>query len=220
MNDDINKQHKSTKNLSYIQSHGIDFVQHYNDRYIDLPPVSKCNRPHDVSNELKENSLTPGHYGCYESFKNVVLSEFDNNLDALIVFEGDAKISNMNLFVEKLEETLKLFEKKSADIVSFGGIYDLESGYLQSHNKETLSDDFFICDKIIGCQCVIIPKHFRKTIQTTLLKEKWDALDCYLSNISQKNNFRLCVSNKTIVTQFEGKSDIDGYDKKFKEFEV
>lgn len=57
-------------------------------------------------------------------------------------------------------------------------------------------------------------------MKTALLKEKWDALDCYLSNISQKNNFNLCVSNKTIVTQFEGKSDIDGYDKKFKEFEI
>ena len=79
---------------------------------------------------------------------------------------------------------------------------------------------YFVCDKIIGCQCVIIPKHFCKEIKELLLKEKWDALDCYLSNISQKNNFKLGVSTKTIVTQYEGKSDIDGYDKKFKEFEI
>lgn len=220
LNDNIDKQNKSINNISPIQSYGIEYVQHYNDRYIDLPPVSKCNRPHDVSKELKQNSLTPGHYGCYESFKNVVLSEFDSNLDALIIFEGDAKISNMDLFIKKLEEVLELCNDELVDLISFGGIYDLESGYLQSNHIKKLSDDFFICDKIIGCQCIIIPKHFRKRIKNALLKEKWDALDCYLSNISQSNNFNLCVSNKTIVTQFEGKSDIDGYDKKFKEFEI
>lgn len=220
LNESIDKQNKSIRNISQIQSYGIEYVQHYNDRYIDLPPVSKCNRPHDVSVELKENALTPGHYGCYDSFKNVVLSEFDTNLDALIVFEGDAKISNIDVFIEKLEEVLSLFEKKSVDVVSFGGIYDIEYGYLQSNSKKNISDDFFVCDKIIGCQCVIIPKHFCKEIKELLLKEKWDALDCYLSNISQKNNFKLGVSTKTIVTQYEGKSDIDGYDKKFKEFEI
>jgi hypothetical protein len=50
------------------------------------------------------------------------------------------------------------------------------------------------------------------------LNEKWDALDLYLTNISNKNDVNVGITHKTIVTQFDGKSDIDGYDKKFKVF--
>lgn len=218
LNNESEKQNKSIENISELKSFGIDYVKHFNDVYVDMPPISKCNRPKDVSMELKPNSLTPRHYGCYDSFKNIVLSEFDNDLDALVVFEGDSKIVNHNLFNELLEESIELFESNLVDFISFGGPYDLENAVLQSNMTQKLSDEFYLCDKIIGCQCVVIGKHFRKRIKELLLTEKWDALDCYLSNISQKNKLKLGVSNKTVVTQFDGKSDIDGYDKKFKEF--
>jgi hypothetical protein len=168
--------------------------------------------------ELKPNSLTPAHYGCYESFKNAVLSEFDNDLDALIVFEGDAKITDINLFHEVLKQSINLFERKIVDFVSLGGPYDLENGVLQSISKKQVSNDIFISEKVIGCQCIVFGKHFRDKIKKLLLSEKWDALDLYLTNISNKNNINFGITNKTIVTQFDGKSDIDGYEKQFKVF--
>ncbi len=220
LNDNSEKQKKSIENVSKIESFGIEYVKHFNERYIDTPPINTCNRPHDVSLELKENSLTPAHYGCYESFKNAVLSEFDNDLDALIIFEGDAKIVDIDIFNTLLNESIHLFENGLVDVISFGGPYDLEHGVLQSKNIENISENFYICDKVIGCQCVVIGKHFCSKIKKYLLSEKWDALDSYLTNISKKNNFKLGVSQKTIVSQFNGKSDIDGYEKQFKEFEL
>jgi FkbM family methyltransferase len=220
LNTSSEKQEKSIKNISEIQTIGIKYEGHFNDLYVDMPPVSRSNRPDDVSMELKENSLTPAHYGCYESFKNAVISEFDNDLDALIVFEGDAKIIDLNKFNELINESIKLFENQSVDLISFGGPYDLENGVLQSKVHKKLSDNFFISDRVIGCQCIVIGKHFRKKIIKLLLNEKWDALDLYLTNITNSNDIKLGISNKTIVSQFDGKSDIDGYDKKFKEFVV
>jgi FkbM family methyltransferase len=211
------KQNNSIENISQIERFNIEYVKHFNDKFIDLPPVQKSNRPEDVSMELKPNSLTPAHYGCYESFKNSVLSEFDKDLDALIVFEGDAKIVDVDKFNELVNESVKLFEKGFVDYVSLGGPYDLENRVLQSPNIKTLSDNFYMCNKIIGCQCVILGKHFRNRIKNILLNEKWDALDLYLSKISNLDGVKLAVSTDTIVSQFDGKSDIDGYEKQFKE---
>jgi FkbM family methyltransferase len=149
LNIESEKQSKSVENISQIESIGINYVKHFNDLYTDLPPVSKCNRPNDVSLELKPNSLTPSHYGCYESFKNVILSEFDSDLDALIVFEGDAKINDIVSFNETLNHAINLFERNIIDFVSFGGPYDLENGIVQSVTRKEVSKHIFISDKVI-----------------------------------------------------------------------
>ena len=216
----MEKQDKSIENISDLKRYGIDYVQHHNDVYVDLPPASKSNRPHDVSMELKPNSLTPAHYGCYDSFRTAILSEFDSNLDYLLVFEGDAKIQNHAVFINKLNEVFQLMETHNLDYVSFGGIYDLEFGVLQSNVVEEINDDFFVCDKIIGCQCLIFSGKSRDKIKNILRTEKWDALDIYLNIVSPKHGLRVGVSRKTLVTQYDGISTIDNTDKHFKEFEL
>jgi FkbM family methyltransferase len=220
LNDGMEKQDKSIENISDLKRYGIDYVQHYNDVYVDLPPASKSNRPHDVSMELKPNSLTPAHYGCYDSFRTAVLSEFDSNLDYLLVFEGDAKIQNHEVFINKLNEVFQLMETHNLDYVSFGGIYDLAFGVLQSNVVEEINDDFFVCDKIIGCQCLIFSGKSRDKIKNILRTEKWDALDIYLNIVSPKHGLRVGVSRKTLVTQYDGISTIDNTDKHFKEFDL
>jgi len=220
LTDEIEKQNKSIENVSYLKRYGIDYVQHYNDVYVDLPPISKSNRPHDVSMELKPNALTPAHYGCYDSFRTAVLSEFDSNVDYLLVFEGDAKIQNHQIFMDKLNSVFEVMEKHNLDYVSFGGIYDLAFGVLQSNIVEEINDDFFVCDKIIGCQCLIFSGKSKEKIKNILRTEKWDALDIYLNNVSPKHGLRVGVSRKTLVTQYDGISTIDNTDKHFKEFEL
>lgn len=220
LNGDYDKQNQSIKNLSKLEDFGIHYVKHFNDKYTDLPPIETCNRPHDVGIDLKPNALTPAHYGCYNSFKKAFLSEFDDDLDFLIIMEGDAKIQNHQLFVDKLNESIELIEKNNIGFLSFGGIFDLEFGVLQSNLVENLSDDFFVCDKIIGCQCIIFPSSSRESMRNILENEKWDALDIYLNQISHNNNIRIGVSRKTLVTQFDGISSIDNVVKQFKEFSL
>lgn len=220
LNQNIEKQDKSIENISVLKKYGIDYIQHYNDIYVDLPPISKSNRPHDVSMELKPNALTPKHYGCYDSFRTAVLSEFDSTLDYFIVFEGDAKIQNHEMFINKLNEAFDLIKTHNLDYISFGGIYDLEHGVLQSNLVEEINDDFFVCDKIIGCQCLIFSGNSREKIKKILRNEKWDALDIYLNVVSSKNGLRVGVSKKTLVTQYDGISTIDNTEKYFKEFEL
>lgn len=218
---DYPKQIQSVENLSALESHGISHVKHYNDIYLDLPPVSRSLRPSAVSrglDRLKPDSLTPAHYGCYDSFKTIVLSEFDSDTDYLLVFEGDAKIRDMDEFMIKLNDAIGLIDAHQLDYISFGGIHDLEHGVLQSNVIEGMTEDFFVCDKIIGCQCLLFPQKFRKKFKELLRTEPWDALDIYLNNISVKHGLRVGVSRKTLVTQYDGVSAIDKVVKQFKEF--
>ena len=220
LNGDYPKQEKSVQNLSVLQHYGIEYERHYNNVYTDMPPVSKSARPHDVSIELKQNALTPAHYGCYDSFRTAVLSEFDSDLDYFLVFEGDANIQDHEVFMSKLHEAIGLIDKHNLDYVSFGGIYDLEFGVLQSRVVEEMTEDFFVCDKIIGCQCLLFPQKSRKKIKEILRTEPWDALDIYLNNVSSKHKLRVGVSRKTLVTQYDGISTIDNVVKQFKDFSV
>jgi glycosyltransferase involved in cell wall biosynthesis len=220
LNGNYPKQEQSVQNLFTLERYGIGYERHYNDVYKDLPPASKSSRPHDVSMELKPNSLTPAHYGCYDSFRTAVLSEFDSDLDYFLVFEGDAKIQNNEVFMSKLNEAIRLIDKHNLDYVSFGGIYDLEFGVLQSRMVEEMTEDFFVCDKIIGCQCLLFPQKSRKKIKEILRTEPWDALDIYLNNVSAKHRLRVGVSQKTLVTQYDGISTIDSVVKQFKEFSI
>jgi len=220
LNGDYPKQEQSVQNLSVLEKYGIGYERHYNNVYTDLPPISKSSRPYDVSMELKPNALTPAHYGCYDSFRTAVLSEFDSDLDYFLVFEGDAKIQDHEVFMSKLHEAIGLIDKHNLDYVSFGGIYDLEFGVLQSRVVEEMTEDFFVCDKIIGCQCLLFPQKSRKKIKEILRTEPWDALDIYLNNVSAKYGLRVGVSRKTFVTQYDGISTIDSVVKQFKEFSI
>jgi FkbM family methyltransferase len=220
LNGDYPKQEQSVQNLSALEKYGIGYERHYNNVYTDLPPASKSSRPYDVSMELKPNSLTPAHYGCYDSFRTAVLSEFDSDLDYFLVFEGDAKIQDHEVFMSKLHEAIGLIDKHNLDYVSFGGIYDLEFGVLQSRVVEEMTEDFFVCDKIIGCQCLLFPQKSRKKIKEILRTEPWDALDIYLNNVSAKYGLHVGVSRKTFVTQYDGISTIDSVVKQFKEFSI
>jgi FkbM family methyltransferase len=220
LNGDYPKQEQSVQNLLILEKYGIGYERHYNNVYTDLPPSSKSSRPHDVGMELKPNSLTPTHYGCYDSFRTAVLSEFDSDLDYFLVFEGDAKIQDHEVFMSKLHEAIGLIDKHNLDYVSFGGIYDLEFGVLQSRVVEEMTEDFFVCDKIIGCQCILFPQKSRKKLKEILRTEPWDALDIYLNNVSAKYGLRVGVSRKTFVTQYDGISTIDSVVKQFKEFSI
>lgn len=218
LNGSFEKQDQSIDNLSQIIKYGIPYIQHFNDVYTDLPPVSKSNRPHDVSMELKSGALTPAHYGCYDSFRTALLSEFDSELDYFLIFEGDAKIQNHELFIDKLNQAFQIIEDHNLDYISFGGIFDLAHGVLQSNIVEDINEDFFVCDKIIGCQCLLFSGKSRNKIKEILRTEKWDALDIYLNIISSKHGLRVGVSRKTLVTQYDGISTIDNTNKYFKEF--
>lgn len=221
------QQSASITNISEITRQlDIDYVQHWNLLYHDRPPVLRSRRPGDVVSHnntdnvrAKDGALTPAHYGCYDSFRSAVLSEFDSDVDYLMIFEGDAYIQNTSEFYNALESMIKdLDESQNIGYISLGGRYDLDAGYLQSNELSEFNSNFIVTDKIIGCQCIIFPRRIRDELKLNLRTLPWDALDIYLNNMCDTKKIGMLVSKKTVVSQYNGRSVIDGKYKTFKEF--
>lgn len=209
----------SRKSLTPLKDFGIDYVLHTNELYTSLPPIHTSKRPNDVSIEKKNNdSLTSAHYGCYESFKLGILSEFDTDLDYLIVCEGDCLLEvNPAKFTNILKQAAEIMERENIDYFSFGDTKTLEFGILQSNMiyKPENQDLCYVTDRIIGLQCIMFSKRVRKTLFEYLRNAKWDAADIYFNNFSWDKNIKRGILCNRITTQCDGYSILDKTYKKF-----
>lgn len=220
------REQKSRASLSRVAEHGIEYVLHQNELYKSLPPSHNCLRPQCVSMELFDEettnrlgtALTPSHYGCYDSFKNGILSEFDNDLDFLIVCEGDCIIEvPMNEFIDKVNQACEIVNRAKINYFSFGDTKTLDYGWVQSNIvREVPNQDLlFITNKIIGLQCIMFPNNTRDFLFEKLRTHKWDAADMYFNTIFVDFHKTMGILKERITTQADGPSLID---KQFKEF--
>jgi hypothetical protein len=220
------REQKSFESVSRVADYGIEYVLHRNDPYQSLPPSHNCLRPDCVSMTLFDEettnrlgtALTPAHYGCYESFRTGILSEFDNDLDFLIVCEGDCIIEvPIEEFVNKVQESAKLIKKHNIGYFSFGDVDTLDFGWKQSNVVEEIpnQDLIFITNKIIGLQCIMFPKSHRSFLLNNLRYHPWDAADMYFNTIFFNGNQKMGILKERITTQADGYSLIDN---QFKEF--
>ena len=221
------REQKSRESLKHVVDYGWEYIIHTNEPYADLPPKHNCQRPQCVSMELFNEqqvselgtALTPSHYGCFESFKNGIMSEFDDSIDFLVVCEGDCIIEvPIEEFVNKVESSYQIIEDNKIGYMSFGDVKTLEHGWLQSPVREVVPDQdlLFITDHIIGLQCIAFPRSVKKWLLERLRTEKWDASDILFNHIFKNSPFKMGILHNRITTQIEGYSLIDKQEKKFK----
>jgi glycosyltransferase involved in cell wall biosynthesis len=220
------REQKSRESLKEVSNYGWEYIIHTNEPYADLPPKYNCQRPQCVSMDLFDEqqvrelgtALTPSHYGCFESFKNGILSEFDSDVDYLIVCEGDCIIEvPIEEFIQKVEKSYQLLVDNNIGYMSFGDVKTLEHGWLQSPVREVVPDQdlLFITDHIIGLQCIGFPKFVKKWLFDKLRNQKWDAADMYFNHIFYGSPYKFGIVHNRITTQAEGFSLIDKQEKKF-----
>jgi len=220
------REQKSRESLKHVANYGWEYIIHTNTPYADLPPKYNCQRPNCVSMELFNEqqvqelgtALTPSHFGCFESFKNGIMSEFDDSIDFLVVCEGDCIIEvPMQEFVNKVESSYQIIEDNKIGYMSFGDVKTLEHGWLQSTVKEAIpnQDLLFVTDHIIGLQCIAFPKSVKKWLIEKLRIEKWDASDIFFNRIFYGSPYKFGIVHNRLTTQAEGFSLIDKQEKKF-----
>jgi hypothetical protein len=220
------REQKSRESLKHVVDYGWEYIIHTNEPYADLPPKHNCQRPQCVSMELFNEqqvselgtALTPSHYGCFESFKNGIMSEFDDSIDFLVVCEGDCIIEvPIEEFVNKVESSYQIIEDNKIGYMSFGDVKTLEHGWLQSPVREVVPDQdlLFITDHIIGLQCIAFPRSVKKWLLEKLRTEKWDASDMYFNHIFYGSPYKFGIVHNRLTTQAEGFSLIDKQEKKF-----
>jgi len=221
------REQQSRDSLQKVKDFGWEYILHINTPYADTPPKYNCNRPDCVSNQLFNDedvakygtALTPAHYGCYESFKNAILSEFTNEIDFLIVCEGDCLIEvPINEFVRKVEASCPVLNKRNIGFMSFGDKETLEHGWMQSPViEETPEADFmYVTNHIIGLQCIMFPKFTKDYLKTQLRTHRWDAADMYFNIIMGASGYRMGIVKDRLTTQADGFSLIDKTVKTFR----
>lgn len=220
------REQQSRESLARVQDFGIEYILHTNEPYKDLPPKYNCQRPQCVSMDLFDEdtvhklgtALTPPHYGCYEAFKNAVLSEFDE-CDFLIVCEGDCLIeTSIEDFCNKVQQAARICEENNIGYMSFGDTRTLEQGWLQSPKIQDVpnQDLLFITNHIIGLQCIMFPNFTKKWLKEKFRTEKWDASDMFFNLIFKHSPYKMGIVNNRITTQVNGFSLIDRQNKSFR----
>lgn len=222
---ELDKEIQSREQLQKVADHGWHYVLHQNTPYEPLPPKYNCMRPECVSLELFDEekvhevgtALTPAHYGCYESFKTGILSEFDEDYDFLMVCEGDCKIEmDVADFVNKVEATCEKINEHKIGIMSYGDKSTLEHGWFQSPvTMDIQSDVMYVTNHIIGLQSIMFPKAARRWLFDKLRTAKWDGADMYFNSIFRDSEWRMGIVKSRYTSQFDGYSLIDKQDKKF-----
>ena len=216
------REQASRASLEQVAAHGWEYILHTNEPYKSLPPSYNCLRPSCVSMELFDEqqvqqhgtALTPAHYGCYEAFKNAILTEF-HDCDFLMVCEGDCIIeTDIHFFIRKVEECTHLMGPNGINYMSFGDKDTLEYGWPQSPVIKDINDDMYLTDHIIGLQSIMFPISVADYLKNTLRKHKWDASDMYFNNIFAGP--QMGIVKERLTTQADGFSLIDNMQKTFR----
>lgn len=224
---DDERQKKSRESLEKVKEYGWEYILHTNEPYTDLPPKYNCIRPLCVSHELFDDAkvreigtaLTPPHYGCYEAFKNAIISEFSDDIDFLMVCEGDCIIEvPISEFIQKVEKSCEYINNNNIGYMSFGDKDTLEHGWRQSNIVEEIpnQDLMYITNHIIGLQSIMFPKFVKNYLKKTLLTHKWDAADLYFNIIFANSGYKMGIVHNRLTTQADGLSTIDNTYKTFR----
>lgn len=218
------REQSSRRSLERVRDYGWNYILHTNHPYKDMPPRHNCIRPDCVSMELFDaetaarlgTALTPAHYGCYEAFKNAILSEFDE-CDYLIVCEGDCLIEgDVASFIHKVEKCALMTDKHRIGFMSFGDKDTLEFGWPQSPVVEEVDELMYVTDHIIGLQCIMFPKFVKSYLKDKLRTSEWDASDMYFNNIFYNSGYKMGIVHDRLTTQADGYSLIDQQFKTFR----
>jgi len=218
---------QSRESLEPLKKLGIDYVLYQNNLYKELPPINNCLRPQCVNITLFDEekrkqfgtALTPAHYGCYDSFKKGILNEFTDDIDFLIVCEGDCILEvTPEKFVQVMNQVCDIVNQEKIEYFSFGDTSTLDFGWKQSNRVSEIpnQDLLFITDKIIGLQCIMFPRFVKDFLTYQLNNHKWDAADIYFNTIFVDNHKKMGILNERITSQADGLSFLDQENKIFR----
>lgn len=204
---ETNREKNSILSLSPLSKLGIEYIQQINQRY-----VGEDWKVTPAITQSENTNHGPGHYGAFQSFKQAILENFSDDLDALILCECDCILTcSSEEFIEKINEGLIISDIKNLSHFSLGSNY--VNGFLQSPFIETFEDsNFYVTNKIILTHCMVFPQKTKKVLFDSFEKFSWDTPDIWFNEIFWKNGLKkFGILKERIAIQHEGFSLIDNH---------
>jgi autotransporter strand-loop-strand O-heptosyltransferase len=170
----------------------------------------------EVPKVMFNYELSEAHYGCFLSFKEAILNEFDEDIDLFVILEGDCILEKNYLeFYNKIKNVYTYLINSNIGYFSFGDKYSLDTRVKQS-NEKLVINDISIVDKIIGIQSIVFPNFSRNYLIEKLNEGDWCETDIYFNVIFNDSEYNLGIVNERYTTQADGWSFLDKSNKEFK----
>lgn len=178
-------------------------------------PVENCKDPSIInpSKEFKNEPpvLTYGHYGAYRAHTQGIKENFDEDIDVLIVAEGDSYTDlSPDEFYNKVIEAYNLSKKLNAKLISFAGPCYMTGDEWWNMTKD--HGDWLEVPHFLMGTTYLIMKSERQNMLYNIDNTGWHSPDFWLAwNYNLKS--KILVSKEKLVYQKEGYSVLDYLEK-------
>ena len=211
----IKKQNESIECWEGMKHKFDSYVQRYSVVNRTELPVDNCMCP-DIINTSKDFKneppvLTYGHYGAYRAHTQGIYENFDEDVDILIVAEGDSYTNlSPDEFYDKVLESYNLCKKINGKLVSFAGPCYMTGGEWWNMTKE--HGDWLEVPHFLMGTTYLVMKSERESILKKIETTGWHSPDFWLAwNYNMKS--KILVSKEPICFQKEGYSALDYLEK-------
>lgn len=181
----MDKQEKSIRCWNNIAHRFSHYVQSYSLVNRTVLPVEGCAEPDLVEyryvHDRQPPMLTYGHYGAYVSHRRALLDEFSEDVDALLIIEGDVVFDvDSEKMVRRIFEGVKFAKSNSGAMVTFGEVKYGISSPASVENTEVLMGDWKKIDHFLCAHCYLVMASERLSIQEKLRSTGWHAWDIWM----------------------------------------
>jgi len=201
-------ERRSINSLSQLKQFGIEYVQQVNGYETKLPAIEP-KHPTGVWGQ----PLKPGYYGVWKANRRSIEEEFHDDVDFLVTCERDVTLAiPPEECYQKMLRCMYAALDAGVDYLSFGYKNSFMHAYQVVHSKEleSINDEMFITDQIIGLQCIAFPRSTRDFLFHVFKTEKWYASDIWFNEVFRAANKKLAIVREAcVIHDDEGDSVID-----------
>lgn len=205
------KQNKSIECFTSISKYFYKYTQQYSKiNRVELNE-DNCADPTILTNSKNPTHspyISYGHYGAYMSHKNAIINEFSDDIDALIIVEGDVIITTtIEEFVNKIIKGVEYCIENDGSFITFGEVkYGIRNP--NPKNEEIILGDYKKIPHFLCCHTYAIMKKEKTNIQNKLNTTKWHAFDIWLF-WNYDNKVNIFSLKEPIVGEPQGFSSIE-----------
>lgn len=211
----IEKQNFSIQCWEGMKHKFFDYVPRYTKVNRTELPRENCKDP-DIINDSKELINKPpilsyGHYGAYKAHTQGILENFSEDIDALIIVEGDAYTNlSPDEFYDKVVESYYLSMNNDCRFVTYAGVSYMSGGEWWKLSKD-LGNWIQVPHFLLGTTYMIM-KSEREGIIDKIHNTGWHSPDFWLA-WNYHNRVKMLATKTPIAYQKEGYSVLDYLEK-------
>jgi hypothetical protein len=212
----MKKQNDSIESIGKIKSYFKSYTQQFSRINRTELPKETCAVPEMVQEKLNDNindvAISYGHYGAFKAHERAVKNEFSDDVDGIIIFEGDVILDvEPDEFINSIINSYKFGLRNDASFITFG---ELKLGIRAEDPWKEIKDlgDFIEVPHFLCCHSYLIFKKEQENIKYKLNTSKWHAWDIWLF-WNYDRRVKMYSHKKRLVTESDGYSAIDFTDK-------